>query len=66
MSDDSPYILVIDWQGKNLPRYVGPFPTMKEATDWGDLNVVGGATARLEQLAYPYARPKTWLQGGQA
>jgi hypothetical protein len=56
MTDESPYILIIDWQGKDLSSCVGPFATDREAIEWRDLNVVGGATATLQQLAHPYRR----------
>jgi hypothetical protein len=51
-------VLVIEWDETaqpNLPTVVGPFADLREAGDWGRMNVPNG-TWQVHAMSYPYMR----------
>lgn len=58
MSDS--YFIEVSWFGdraSRLPKHIGPFKTHGEASEFGELNVVGsGGIYEVLRLAYPYSK----------
>lgn len=52
------WILEIDWEAPDMPRYVGPFESVTEADDFARLTVHNGSWEII-----PLARP--YRKGGQ-
>lgn len=55
------FIIDVQWDKPDLPRYIGPFSTREEATEWGVLSIPNG-TWNIAPLTAPYLPSSTSVQ----